>query len=325
MARALLLFVDGVGLGDDDVAVNPLVRAHMPTLRGLIGGHALTFNTTPHHGSKASLVALDAALGFEGTPQSGTGQAALLTGANAVALHGRHFGPWVPSRLRSLVRDESVLARAQRTGHHAAFANAYPEEVQQHIEGSVMALPSDAPNHSARSRRASSFLRSGPPLAALGAGLLTRHTPELARGDAVASELTNEGWRERLGRTGVPSIDAERAGRNLARIALQHDVTLFAHYSTDYAGHQQDIEAAVLALEKLDTFVAGLLDESLDESDGGLTTFIVSDHGNIEDVRTGHTRNPALGFVIGSDHDVLAHGLLSLTDVAPAIMDVLSR
>lgn len=320
MARVLLLFVDGVGLGQEDPAVNPILRARLPTLRGLLGGSAPTLSAASYHGSHASLAAVDAVLGLEGTPQSGTGQAALLTGENAAARHGRHFGPWVPARLRNLVRDESVLARAVSAGYQAAFANAYPEDVKQLIAGTVTALPSDAPVRRARERRAPSFLRAGPPLAALGAGLLTRHTKDLERGDAVASELTNEGWRERLGRTSVPSIDAVRAGRNLAGIALQHDLTLFAHYSTDYVGHQQDLEAAVLALEKLDAFLTGLLDEA----DDRLLIFIVSDHGNIEDVRTGHTRNPALGLVIGKGHAPLARRLRSLTDVAPTIMDVLS-
>src|SRR5690606_30827902 len=156
-------------------------------------------------------------------------------------------------------------------------------------------------------RRAPSFLRAGPPLAALGAGLLTLHTPELERGDAVASEITNEGWRERLGRTGVPPIDAVRAGRNLARIAMQHDFTLFAHYATDYAGHKQDMDAAVQALEKVDSFIAGLTDEGGDE----LLTIIASDHGNIEDVSEGHTRNPAVGIVIGNGHAPVAGRLRS--------------
>lgn len=169
--------------------------------------------------------------------------------------------------------------------------------------------------------RGSMFLRAGPPLAAIGAGLLTRHTPELERGDAVASELTNEGWRERLGRTQLPEIDAVHAGRNLARVAVQHDLTLFAHYATDYAGHQQDMGAAVRVLERLDAFLGGLL-EARDEE---LVVFVVSDHGNIEDVRTGHTRNPALGVVIGPGHERIASRMHSLTDITPVILDILTN
>lgn len=321
MTRVLLLFIDGVGLGPADASVNPFMRADLPTLSGLLGGSTVTIGVAPRHASRASLVAVDAVLGFDGIPQSGTGQATLLTGRNAVELHGRHFGPWVPSRLRTLVRDESVLAQAIRAGHSAAFANAYPEEVMQLVGGAAAApLPSDSPKQGMRDRRAPSFLRAGPPLAALGAGLLTRHTPELERGDGVASELTNEGWRERLGRTSIPVIDAVQAGRNLARIARQHRVTLFAHYATDYAGHLQDMEAAVRTLEKFDSFLGGVLDAAGDD----LLILVVSDHGNIEDVRTGHTRNAAMGLVIGSDHALLARRLRSLMDVAFTVMEVLS-
>jgi hypothetical protein len=320
MARVLLLFIDGVGLGEDDASVNPFAVADLPTITGLLDGSAVTLSAAPRHSARASLVGIDALLGFAGTPQSGTGQASLLTGSNAVALHGGHFGPWVPARLRTLVREESVLARALGAGFSAAFANAYPEQVRQLAAGAAAAPPSDAPLRGVRERRAPSFLHAGPPLAALGAGLLTRHTPELERGDAVASELTNEGWRERLGRKDVPAIDPVRAGRNLARIAAQHDMTLFAHYATDYAGHEQEMDAAVLTLEKLDSFLAGLLDEA----DEDLLIFVVSDHGNVEDVRTGHTRNPALGLVIGNGHSLVAARLHSLTDVTPAILDVLS-
>ena len=358
MTRVLLLFVDGVGLGSDDADVNPLVRARLSTLTGLLDGCRATMSEAPQHAERASVVPVDAVLGFEGTPQSGTGQASLLTGRNAVALHGRHFGPWIPSRLRGLVSEENVLSQALRAGHTAAFANAYPEEVKGLINGKSVRLPSDAPGlppdvppngpfdgfsgeppgspgspgspadpHSStrgrgrRGMRGSMFLRAGPPLAAIGAGLLTRHTPELERGDAVASELTNEGWRERLGRTQLPEIDAVHAGRNLARVAVQHDLTLFAHYATDYAGHQQDMGAAVRVLERLDAFLGGLL-EARDEE---LVVFVVSDHGNIEDVRTGHTRNPALGVVIGPGHERIASRMHSLTDITPVILDILTN
>jgi len=36
----LLLFLDGVGLGEDDPDTNPFARAEMPVLTGLLGGRA---------------------------------------------------------------------------------------------------------------------------------------------------------------------------------------------------------------------------------------------------------------------------------------------
>jgi 2,3-bisphosphoglycerate-independent phosphoglycerate mutase len=327
MLRVLLLFVDGVGLADE-ADWNPIRSASLPSFSDLLEGRLPTAPNASFEAARATLVGLDATLGIGGIPQSGTGQATLLTGTNAAAAHGRHFGPWVPLRLQKLVREESVLARALANGRTAAFANAYPEEVLRLVddgtetpplrsapEAGVLAAPA-----ARRRRRAPSFLRAGPPLAALGAGLLNRHTAELARGDAVASEITNDGWRSHLGRTDLPEINAATAGRNLVRIAAAHDLTLFAHYATDYAGHRADMSIAIEALERLDAFLGGILDSM----PADLLVFVVSDHGNIEDTRAGHTRNPALGLVIGTGHAGYARGLRDLTDVAPAVMRALA-
>jgi 2,3-bisphosphoglycerate-independent phosphoglycerate mutase len=347
MSRVLLVFLDGVGMGDDDATYNPFVTADLPVLRSVLDGRAVVRGSAPYHASRASLVAIDATLGVPGTPQSGTGQAALLTGVNAAQRYGRHFGPWVPAQLRPLVRDENVLVRAKAAGRRVTFANAYPEEVLADA-GTAAALPSDAagaivgtaqsrpslgeqalrpaaplsrvPAHR-RARTGAAFLRAGPPLAALGAGVLNRHTPELERGDAIASEITNDGWREHLGRSSVPVIDAASAGRNLAGIAAAHDLTLFAHYATDYAGHQRDMPAARFALERCDAFFGGIVEHL----PADMLLVVASDHGNIEDVRVGHTRNPSIGLVFGAGHETFARRMHALTDIAPAILESLKE
>jgi hypothetical protein len=303
--RFLLIFLDGVGLGPDDVARNAFVAAALPTLAQLIDGRRVTAATSPYHGSRASLVGLDATLGVDGLPQSGTGQTALLTGVDAVRRYGRHFGPWVPTVLRPLVLEQSVLARAQAAGRRVAFANAYPEEL---VAAGRAALENGS--------RLPAYLRAGPPLAALGAGVLNRHTRELERGDAVASEITNDGWRDRLGRTSVPLRTPAEAGALLARIADAHDLTLFAHYSTDYQGHRGGLAGAVAALERVDTFLGGLLAAAGPD----LRIIATSDHGNIEDITAEHTRNPAMCLVTGPSHAEFTRPLRDLTDVAPAIL-----
>jgi 2,3-bisphosphoglycerate-independent phosphoglycerate mutase len=183
MARVLLLFVDGVGLGPNDPSSNPFLRARLPCLQQLMGGMPLVHGTAPAHADRASLAAVDATLGHDGTPQSGTGQAALLTGADAVALHGRHFGPWVPARLQRLVREESVLARAAAAGWRVAFANAYPEEVLDLVADGAGGrpappLPSDAPARANRARRA----RAVVPACRTPTGGTGRGCPEPAHG-----------------------------------------------------------------------------------------------------------------------------------------------
>ena len=221
---------------------------------------------------------LDARLDVAGTPRSGTGQVALLTGADAARLHGAHFGPWTPVRLRPLVEDTSVLRQAADQGLDVAFANAYPR-----------GWPGPG-----GSRRI-----AAPPLAARGAGVLHRHEEALGRGEAVSSEIVNDGWRRHLGHDWLPDIAPEDAGVNLASIAGKHDLTLYAHYSTHTAGHEQSMATAIAALDRVDRFFAGILSAVSHDT----LVLVASDHGNIEDVGAGHTTNPALGIAYGPGAD----------------------
>lgn len=307
--RVLFFFIDGVGLGDHDG--NPFTAASLPTLAGLLDGRVPRADAAPFHGHRASLVGLDASHGVQGTPQSGTGHTTLLTGLDAVARFGRHYGPWVPTALRPLVAEASILARAKEAGRRVAFANAYPEELMDRV-------PSDAPVAEAVTSRRLGPLRSGPPLAALGAGLLTRHTEALRRGDALASEIINDGWIERLHRD-LPRITPREAGRNLAGIVADHHLTLFAYYTPDYVGHRGTWDEAVEALERFDGCLAGLLEDFPDDA----LLIVASDHGNIEDPATEHTANPALGLVVGQGHREVAERLEQLRDVPAAILEVL--
>lgn len=291
--RTLLLFLDGVGIGEGNPDTNPVFRARLPVLRGLLGGELPHLAAPVLVGPGARTFPLDARLGVEGTPQSGTGQIALLTGRNAPEIYGRHFGPWPPVKLRPLLETENLLIRTLEGGGRALFANAYPRGYPAGLS----------------SRRV-----AAPPLAALGAGLLTRHHEALARGKAVASEIVNDGWRRHLGLRDLPRVDARDAGRNLARLTREAELTLFAHYQTDTAGHRGGMEGGVAALERVDAFLGGILDEA----PGDLLILVASDHGNVEDVTGGHTLNPALGMAVG-EGAALAR-LERLTDVAPAIL-----
>lgn len=308
MSRVLLLFLDGIGLGENDVNRNAFVAEPPATITGLLDGAALTRRDQPLHATRASLVPLDATLGIAGLPQSGTGHFTLFTGENGAQLFGRHYGPWVPTRLREPLQRDNLLTRAKNAGLRVAFANAYPEELIDAARATGGFKPIGP-------------LRAGPPLVAAGAGVLTRHTPALQKGDAVSSEIVNDGWRENLRRLQLPVISPRTAGTNLARIANAHDLTLFAHYTTDYEGHQQDLQLAIAAVRRIDKFVAGVTAAIHDD----VVVVIASDHGNLEDASTGHTYNPALGLVIGPEHDRIAEHMTSLTDVALQLESVLRR
>ena len=290
--RVVLLFLDGVGIGPADPEVNPFLRSRLPVLRELLDD-VPTLDRFELGGTAARSFPLDANLGVDGIPQSGTGQTTLLTGVNAAERFGRHFGPWTPVALRPLLEKENVLRRGLEAGLKVAFANAYPR-----------GWPGE------RRRLAA------PPLAARAAGLLNRHAEHLARGQAVASEIVNSGWRVHLGHEDLREVTALAAGTTLARIAAGHDITFFAHYATDIAGHRGGLEGAIAALERVDSFLGGYLAAAPPDA----VLLVVSDHGNIEDVTVGHTRNPALGLVVGPDAERRATELTSILDVADALL-----
>lgn len=296
--RLLLIFLDGVGIGEGDEQRNPFLRAQIPTLLELMGGRIPTLTTPRTSGRGGHAFPLDATLGVPGTPQSGTGQATLLTGMNASAAFGRHFGPWTPVRLRPLVEERSLLRTACDAGLDVAFANAYPKGWPGPRGGRRVAAP---------------------PLAARGAGLLHRHEESLADGSAVSSEIVNDGWRRHLGHDWIPEISEEGAGRNLAAIAASHDLTFYAHYDTDTAGHRGGMDGAVAALERVDRFLAGVMTALPAHTN----VLITSDHGNLEDVEAEHTRNPALGVAAGPDGQHIAESLTSIQDVAQAALSVM--
>ena len=299
MARVLFIFLDGVGIGADDPDTNPFFRAKLPTFRTLLGGALPHLGAPEVRGPEGVAFPLDALLGISGLPQSGTGQTALLTGENAPALFGRHFGPWVPVRLRPLVEEKNLLSRAQALGATCTFANAYPKEF---LDSKWARRP------------------AGPPLAATAAGLFTRQGEALARGDALASEIVNSGWRTRLGYRDLPEVTPRDAGKTLARISQQADLTFFAHYSTDSAGHRGKMDGAVEALERVDGLLAGVMEEISRDT----LLVIASDHGNVEDVTLGHTLNPVLGLFAGSDAADHREGMASITDIPSLILDCLS-
>lgn len=327
LARVLFLFLDGVGIGPDAPALNPFLRAGLPTLRALIGGiptlgnEHLSAEPAPRPAPSVAAIRcgshvsarcfpLDANLDMDGTPQSGTGQISLLTGKNAAHLHGHHFGPWPPVSLRPLLDEHNLLRRACLRGHSVTFANAYPANFP-----------------GTRSTR----LLAAPPLAAFSAGVLTRHVPALIEGRAVASEIKNTLWQRHAKDAEIPDITAEEAGRNLGRIAGEAELTFFAHYATDQAGHggrgrtKKDPEERMVrgidALERVDRFLSGIL-QALDPA---TLLFIASDHGNIEDVSGEHTRNPALGLLAGHQGGSNASLPESILDVPESILEWLSE
>jgi hypothetical protein len=294
--RYLLLFVDGVGLapeGED----NPLATVPMPALAARIGG-ALTFERVGG-GDGWRLAALDATLGVPGSPQSATGQTALFTGTNAPAELGRHVPALPGPRLGALLAEHSVLRRAGEIGRSAVFANPFSPRYFAEVEG--------------RRRR-----HSATTLAALAGRERLRDLDDLAAGRACAWDVTRESFR--AWEPSVEPVPAELAGRHLAALAGDHDLTLWETFMTDLAGHRRREWTAEEALGRLDGLLGGLFAAASAE----LTLLLVSDHGNLEESRHGsHTRSPVPLLAIGPDAEAFGH-LLRIDELTPRLLERLS-
>jgi 2,3-bisphosphoglycerate-independent phosphoglycerate mutase len=300
-----MLFVDGVGIGRRDAAVNPLLPARLPALRSLSGGELPTLGGRHAASSRGAVFPLDATLGVAGLPQSGTGQTALFTGVNAARIVGRHFGPYPYSTLRPVITEQNIFRRLIMRGLRPCFANAYPDRFFRYIE-----------QHESRltvTTRAS--LESAMPL---------RTAEDLRHGRAVSADITGEGWA-RLGHPSIAAIAEREAGRRLVSLLGEHDFVLFEYWHTDRAGHARNPAQAVEVLERFDRMLEGVL-ESIDLRSALL--LITSDHGNIEDlsVKT-HTRHPVPLWVAGLRHAQLMGEIQDrprpdLTHVTPALLNL---
>ena len=157
--RLLFLFLDGVGLGENDPTINPLAGAEMPNLRALLGGQPLVASAAPFESQRATLLPLDACLGVPGTPQSATGQATLLTGRNVPAEIGYHYGPKpnpaVAAYLRRLERRDTAATCSKRCKMPASGARCSTPTLRPTLPPSRRAGGSIRPSRWPWSARAS--------------------------------------------------------------------------------------------------------------------------------------------------------------------------
>ena len=301
--KILFIFLDGVGLGVDDPGINPFARAHMPALTGLLGGRRLLADSAPYEGERGSLFALDACLGVAGLPQSATGQAVLSTGVNVPARLGYHYGPKPNPETAAFLETGGVFVEVTRRGKRVGMVNAYPPGYFHGIDSGK--------------RIYSSF-----PLAITRSGLPLLSADDLLAGRALSADFTGQGWVERLGYPDFPLLSPREAGVRMAELTRDRDLAFFEYWLSDYAGHGQDMAAAVALMETFDAVLAGLLDALDDEC----LLLLTSDHGNLEDLGTRrHTASPVPLLLVG---DLAARRQFArindLTGVAPLISDLLA-
>jgi 2,3-bisphosphoglycerate-independent phosphoglycerate mutase len=296
--RVLFIFMDGIGLGENNPETNPLARAKMPNLNKLLDGRSLRKEAAPFHGDYATLMAVDPAVGVSGLPQSATGQAILLTGINIPAELGYHYGPKPNPEVAAFLKEATLFSRFVKEGKQAALLNAYPPRYFDGIDSGKR-------------------LYSSIPQAVVNAGLpLFRHD-DLFAGRALSADFTGDGWRSMLGFSEAPVMDPPQAGRKLGALAKDYDFSLFEYWASDYAGHKQEMDNAIAQMETFDHILGGLVE---DWEDGLI--LVTSDHGNMEDLSTRrHTHADVPALVIGDKaaRDEFARDMKDLTDIAPAI------
>ena len=297
----LFVFVDGVGAGSRDPAVNPLAREELLLSRFEDGTGA----PLPR-GGRAVLA--DACLGVPGRPQSATGQATLLTGENAPATLGRHLLGFPNAPLRELLVRRSLFRRLGEAGRSATFANAYPVAYLR-----ALGLPSDGePEAALLGRRRP---RASATTVAFSAGTGVFRTWADARaGRGLTHDLT--GRRAAAFGAGLPERTPEEAAEVFLELSRGHDLSLFEFFETDEAGHARSMEQAGEALSRIDRFLRAIV-AALPAGDSLVVT---SDHGNVEDLSSrNHTRAAVPVLAFGPAAERLA-AVQDLTHIAPLLL-----
>ena len=320
--KVLFIFLDGIGLGENNPETNPLARAKMPNLNALLGGRSLVKDSAPFDGEHASLRAIDAGVGVDGLPQSATGQAMLLTGKNISAELGYHYGPKPNPEVAAYLNGETLFSKCVAAGKRTALLNSYPPRYFQGIDSGKR-------------------LYSSIPLAVTNAGLELFKYEDMSAGRALSADFTGEGWRTMLGFPDAPVMNPHEAGKKLISLAMEYDFSFFEYWASDYAGHKQQMDTAVRLMEEFDGVVGGMMEEieergkrkegvesrTLRHGSGQewideLLVLVTSDHGNMEDLSTRkHTDADVPLIVIGekSAREEFTRGLTDLTHVASAI------
>lgn len=292
----IFIFIDGVGLGDAS-SKNPFYVDTYESFQ-ILSGENFNNNGKPILSKKHIFKSIDANLGVDGLPQSGTGQTTLFTGENASKVIGKHFGPYPHTGIKYLLKEQSLFHAVKEMGKKPYFINAYPPIFFEHAKR--------------RNRWSCTTLMTQ------SADLTLNSTEEVLNEEALTAEIVQNAWRERLN-IDLPKIDATEAAQRLLNVVPNYDLVMYEYYLTDKAGHNQKIEDAQTVLKTLDEFLLHIIREKRSED----VLVITSDHGNLEDLSTKtHTRNEVPLFVMGEGAEVLEK-IESLVGVKEGILRVL--
>ena len=306
----VLLFIDGVGIGARDETVNPL--AARPFLLSQFQDG--TGEPLPDGGR---LLRLDPRFAVSGRPQSASNQTAILTGEPAPQKIGKHLVGFPNAPLRALLEEHSIVRRLVEQGRRVTFANGYPAGYLDILglrrrAGGTMGFHIP--------ERIKRRLKPSASTLAMAAGNVELRTLEdVAEGHALTHDIDARAGRARG--LPLPAYSAEQAAEILWSIAGEQHFTLFEHFVADEAGHAQDREEALIALETFDAFARAVVRLR----PPGAQILICSDHGNVEDLSTrNHTLNDVPLLWFGPEVSVLT-SLETVADVGRLILELARR
>ncbi|MCX6149799.1 MAG: metalloenzyme [Ignavibacteriales bacterium] len=299
MQSTLLIFVDGVGIGKPDPAINPFFKYHFRFLNDIFG-QPPSIDNLYLNSDGCYLFPTDPLLGVEGLPQSGTGQTSIFCGVNAPKIAGRHFGPFPHSTTIPQLKTKNIFLELKRRKKKVVFVNAYPKVFFDYIKSGKTRL----------STTTLSCRFSGIPL---------YHSSDIWKGRALAADITNDRWVRKLGYK-LRIISPESAAKRLLRISAKNHLTVYEYFLTDHLGHWRHREEMETIMESFDRFLYFIL-KNLDKE--MITLIICSDHGNLEDISVKmHTLNPALTITAGKFAKELSKKIKNLTQIKQAIINL---
>ena len=298
MHRTLLIFLDGVGIGENDSSINPFIKKRFRFLEEIFGDTPNIESKELSKGNKY-LFPVDANMGVAGIPQSGTGQTSIFCGVNASEIIGKHFGPFPFSTLKPIIEKDNIFNFFLEKGMKVSFANAFPKIFFDYI-------------NSGRKRLNVTTLM------ALNSNVKMFDVDDMLAGKGVSSDITNGRWNTKL-KYDLPIITPEEAASTLLNISSENDFTLFEYFFTDHLGHGRNKDEFDTLLDDLDRFLFKIISEFPEEA----TLLICSDHGNLENIGIkGHTNNPTLTITTGYKALELKNKIKDLSHIKSAILDL---
>ena len=233
------LMLDGVGIAPFH-DMHPFNNLQTPTLTRL-------GISSPKNILEPEFVShpVNATLGIEGLPQSGTGQTTLLTGINAAKVMGRHYGPWPGPSLKPFLM-QGLPWQLTQAGLTIRLVNHYPQRYLEAIQSGKRKLNAIA-------------------YAMTQAGATLNHgIPPMLENPEDPSSTTLE--------------QVQNWGREFVR--SNANLTIFDAWWSDHLGHHGTLLEAQAHVHRLEAFVTGAI-----EAREANTLFLVtSDHGNFEDI-----------------------------------------